>query len=79
MHSFWVGDAVSHSLAGTTVEALMAYVGWKTRKVAKRYIHGGGNGRISIRRRRLPFEGFVFCGFLAWLSLDLSGFGFPWF
>lgn len=38
MHSFRVGGAVSQTLAGTAVDALMEVVGWKTRGVAQRYV-----------------------------------------
>ena len=41
MHSFRVGGAVSQSLAGTAVEALMTFVGWKSRTIAHRYIGVG--------------------------------------
>ena len=38
MHSFRVGGAVSQTLAGTAMDALMAMVGWKIRRVAQRYV-----------------------------------------
>lgn len=38
MHSFRVGGAVSQTLAGTAVDALMELVGWKTRGIAQRYV-----------------------------------------
>ena len=38
MHSFRVGGAVSQTLAGTAIDALMDFVGWKSRGVAQRYV-----------------------------------------
>ena len=38
MHSFRVGGAVSQALASTAIDALMGFVGWKTRGVAHRYV-----------------------------------------
>jgi len=38
IHSFRVGGSLSQSLAGTPVDEIMKIGGWKTRKVAERYI-----------------------------------------
>ena len=54
MHSFRVGGAVSQSLAGTAVEALMDFVGWKTKGVAKRYVGSTTQeGGASSKRPRV--------------------------
>ena len=50
MHSFRVGGAVSQVLAGTSFDALMDFVGWKTRSVAQRYV-GPQPSAVAARQR----------------------------
>lgn len=48
LHSFRVGGAVSQTLAGTAFDALMEMVGWKTRRIAQRYVGPQSSGAPTV-------------------------------
>ena len=52
MHYFRVGGSLSKSLAGTAVDEIMKFGGWKTESITKYYIGGTSNGKVHGSKRK---------------------------
>lgn len=52
VHSFRVGAAVTRTIAGQNVDAIMASIGWKSKRMAHRHIGGAIAPRVLQKHQK---------------------------